>query len=356
MILLAFFALVNTEPCGGAAAGTPCLCVPAGTEGSVGGSIEGCGTSATFVGVTNGAGACVVNNVPICDLDGTINAANRCCQSCGTGVTETALLTSEQCDPPTVSSGGCCATNCQFASGGTGCNDGQFCTLTDTCQAPGNTPNGVCSGTGNPTCVGQNNNVCNVGGDTCDEASDSCIPQTAQNGMQCDSGADACPDTCAGGTCPNNGNCGGGNADPHIYGPFGEKFEFHGKAGGVYNMISSRQIVVNAQMMKEGPENHFMTRVAVAFSNVTLMFDTVIRPDNYLDKLNVVLAPLGASATGSKFRTVLHLCDGQTVSITQKRTGKFFFLNIEFDTAGCHDDFNGVIGQLYQCTYDFRWF
>jgi len=28
-----------------------------------------------------------------------------------------------------------------------------------------------------------------------------------------------------------------------------------------------------------------------------------------------------------------------------------YYLDVEFDIGGCHDDFDGIVGQLYQCKY-----
>jgi hypothetical protein len=79
------------------------------------------------------------------------------------------------------------------ATNGTGCNDGDACTQTDTCQA------GVCTG-GNPkTCTASDQ--CHVAG-TCDSATGMCSNPTATNGTGCNDG-NACTqtDTCQAGVC-----------------------------------------------------------------------------------------------------------------------------------------------------------
>ncbi|MEM1031458.1 MAG: hypothetical protein AAGN82_14005 [Myxococcota bacterium] len=78
---------------------------------------------------------------------------------------------------------------------GTACDDGQFCTVDDTCQA------GVCTG-GPPNDCGMTAPECNV--ITCDETTQSCGTAPAANGEAC-TPADLCE---IGGTC-TNGVCGG---------------------------------------------------------------------------------------------------------------------------------------------------
>jgi hypothetical protein len=101
--------------------------------------------------------------------------------------------------------------------------------------------------------------------------------------------------------------------------------------------------------MNEGPSLRYMTAIAVRVGNVTVMFDTYHKPAHFLEKLNALLAPVGAKASGDEFHTTLTLCDGQRVKITQKHYQQYYFLNIEYDVPGCHDKLGGIIGQLFQC-------
>jgi hypothetical protein len=90
-------------------------------------------------------------------------------------------------------------------SGGTGCDDGLFCTQTDTCNG-----SGTCAGAGNP-CPGDDAGPsCN---DSCDEGGDDCTAP--------DSGGTACDDTlfCTQtDTCDGSGAC-NGSGDPCSGGP-----------------------------------------------------------------------------------------------------------------------------------------
>ena len=103
--------------------------------------------------------------------------------------------------------------------------------------------------------------------------------------------------------------------------------------------------------MADGPTTRFMTQIAVTVGNVTLLFDTMLRAANYLEKLNDLLAPVGAKASGGLYDTEIETCDGQRVSIMQMHMDATYFLNVEYDVPGCHDDLRGILGQMFQCKY-----
>lgn len=109
-----------------------------------------------------------------CYGDGQINPLNQC----------------EQCDASTSQS----AWTARTAS----CDDGAYCTDGDTCVA------GVCTPGAARTCADAVS--CN-GVETCDEASDRCLPgtPTCAAGQMCDAATDACTISCAG--CAIAGTC-----------------------------------------------------------------------------------------------------------------------------------------------------
>jgi RHS repeat-associated protein len=131
--------------------------------------------------------------------DGNPCTRNDTCQAgtCagGSAVTCTAL---DQChDMGTCNPATGACTN-PFKSDGTACDDGNACTLTDTCQL------GICIGSGAVTCVASDQ--CHAPG-ACNPSTGTCSAQTAKpNGTACDDG-NACShgDTCQGGVC-NAGN------------------------------------------------------------------------------------------------------------------------------------------------------
>jgi outer membrane protein assembly factor BamB len=122
----------------------------------------------------------------------------------------------EQCDD--AGAGDCCAPDCTFATAGSECNDGVFCTAQDTCD-----DSGTCGGTGNP-CAGTACEVCQEDLDRCvDENGTPCSTTTTtavplcRSAADCDDGnpctADACDPasgctrTPAAGACSDGDDC-----------------------------------------------------------------------------------------------------------------------------------------------------
>jgi cysteine-rich repeat protein len=134
---------------------------------------------------------------------------------CGNGIIDPG----EQCDDGNTFDGDCCSSSCLYEAPGIGCtsdgnpctndvcnatgicihptntapcDDGQFCTVNDTCGG------GACGGT--PRDCSLATDQCNLG--VCNEVSDLCVPQPVANGAPCTDG-DACTqtDTCQGGAC-----------------------------------------------------------------------------------------------------------------------------------------------------------
>ncbi|MBI5502262.1 MAG: hypothetical protein HY907_18610 [Deltaproteobacteria bacterium] len=161
-----------TDACTFAAAGTSC------SDGLWCDGVEAC----------NGAGACIPGSNPCSAACQSCNEALDLCQvavgcfiggACyASGATNPANQC-QWCDPATS------ATAWTNKPGGTACNDGQYCTLTDTCNA------GACNGAGAR---------CPVGGCTagCNEVTDACTPAAA--GTICAGAA---------GACETNGVCNG---------------------------------------------------------------------------------------------------------------------------------------------------
>lgn len=123
-----------------------------------------------------------------CDLfdDGSENDS---CSTCGNGIVEVG----EDCDEGIANGQGCCGELCQAVANDTPCDDGLYCTETDSCQA------GVCTGSGDPCSAGGD---CN---DTCNENEANCF---ADADAVCSDDNEVCTDdVCDGaGSCvhPNN--------------------------------------------------------------------------------------------------------------------------------------------------------
>lgn len=185
-------------------------------------------------------------------------------------------------------------------------------------------------------------------------------------------------------------NGGSASNDPHIAGPHGERFDFFGQAGGDYALFESRRFVVNAHLdTLARSEARFMTHIALQIGNATttIVFDTVRHGDGFIEQLNKQLSLVDAKVfvcnlllsllkilsfspkkkkasfvDDSSYVVRVEICDGQSLVVTQKydvvktKTNdddesdvKQFYLDVELDIAGCHDDFDGIIGQMYQC-------
>ncbi|RLB56075.1 MAG: hypothetical protein DRI34_09675, partial [Deltaproteobacteria bacterium] len=119
----------------------------------------------------------VCNGLEIC--------LNHVCQS-GTALfcNDNDDCTTDSCDP---------ASGCQYSFNNDPCDDGQFCTVSDTCDGAGN-------------CVGQvrdcssETDQCNTG--ICDEGQQACVKLPLSDGTACDDG-NACTmnDSCLDGAC-----------------------------------------------------------------------------------------------------------------------------------------------------------
>lgn len=124
-----------------------------------------------------------------CDGNGTCNGGGS---PCAANVGDNDSDCTESCNEGTDS---CIAND----PNGTSCNDGAFCTVTDTCT------NGVCGGTGNPCTanVGDNDSDCS---ESCNEVSNNCTSNDP-NASACNDGQFCTTtDTCTAGVCGGTGN------------------------------------------------------------------------------------------------------------------------------------------------------
>jgi cysteine-rich repeat protein len=143
-----------------------------------------------------GAGTtCSDNNA--CTVNDTCNATGTCQPGGPRVCTDGNACTQDNCNP---------ATGCVFpaVANGTGCEDGAYCTINDTCQSGSCASGGPrdCSDTDSCTtdACDENNNICthNPSGACCGDG-------TVNGTEQCDDGnssnADACLNTCVNATC-----------------------------------------------------------------------------------------------------------------------------------------------------------
>jgi hypothetical protein len=161
-----------------------------------------------------GVGCVTVNNDGVACDDGKFCTVGETCAGglCGVG---TGAGSARDCSSLTVApckTGVCDEANDQCVAQintGTACDDGNPCTTASACNA-----SGVCVGTSNKDCSGQND-ACNVG--VCNTTTGNCQKQPANQGMSCDD-MNACTGN---GTCTTSGGVGVCSAGT----PIGDSFE-----------------------------------------------------------------------------------------------------------------------------------
>src|SRR5207247_1248779 len=122
-----------------------------------------------------------------CDDGNACTQTDTCQAGTCTGANPVSCTGTNQCKTCEPTSGQCTVPK----ANGVGCDDGNACTQTDTCQA------GTCTGSNPVSCTGTNQ--CK----TCEPTSGQCIVPKA-NGVACDDG-NACTtgETCTAGVCGN---------------------------------------------------------------------------------------------------------------------------------------------------------
>ena len=146
--------------------------------------------------------------------------------------------------------------------------------------------------------------------------------------------------------------------------PQGVTFDFDGELDAFYTLFSAPQFQVNMRIAGDGPKPHFMTEVAVLFRDESFLFDVVTMDDAFRDNLEARLERVGGQLLGFQpWQVTLGLCAGQRVVIRQKHTTEaekelwhadgrpFYYLDVEVAVPGCHDAYDGALGQTYQCKY-----
>lgn len=154
-------------------------------------------------------------------------------------------------------------------------------------------------------------------------------------------------------------------ADPHLVGANGVKFDFNGEANANYTLISTPQYEVTMRLHARGPMRRFMTHIGVMFRHETMLFSAGRFTPALIANLNRKLESEGGSASlHGNFRIRLELCPGHVVLLTQMHTAQAWiaelnnghainYLNVELIVPGCHDSFDGALGQTYKCMWEF---
>lgn len=141
----------------------------------------GCGDGVVNQSLGEQSDAGSVTSTDVCRYNCTI-------PRCGDGI----LDRNEQCDDANTQNGDCCSSSCEIDVDGTACSDGNVCTQGDICHE------GVCVGGGPVTCMAQDQ--CHVAG-TCSPAS-GCSNPAKPNGTGCNDGnLCTTSDSCQHGVC-----------------------------------------------------------------------------------------------------------------------------------------------------------
>ncbi|MDF1562453.1 MAG: MopE-related protein [Deltaproteobacteria bacterium] len=164
------------------------------------GAGDACNLGVCDPAANGGAGACVATPRPDdtpCE-DGLYCTVGERCQagSCQGGGGRDCSAAGGSCRTGTCDEASRACTGTPVTDG-TLCEDGLYCTVGDSCQA------GSCQGGGGRDCSGLDD-ACNEG--ACDEAAGSCVPAPVADGTGCDDGLFCTvSDSCQGGSCQGGG-------------------------------------------------------------------------------------------------------------------------------------------------------
>lgn len=152
------------------------------------------------------------------------------------------------------------------------------------------------------------------------------------------------------------------NSDPHLVGATGERYDFDGEPGNIYSLFSAPQFQIAMHLAGDGPGTHFMTQIGMLFKGEEFFFDQTTMTEAFRADLEARLTRVGGTLLDwSSYHAKLALCPGHTVSITQMHTtdssllradgSPYNYYDVEIVSPGCHDAYDGALGQTYKCKY-----
>ncbi len=149
--------------------------------------------------------------------------------------------------------------------------------------------------------------------------------------------------------------------DPHVHGLFGINLEVYGKPGANFSLIVAPAFEVNVQLANRGPKQRFMTEVAVLYRGTSI----AIGPWDLKKRKAALIKHF--EALGSRvvyegeWRVTIEVCSQHKITLTTHHTANKLALNyldLELSVPGCHDAYDGLLGQTYKCrwaTDKFEW-
>jgi len=139
-------------------------------------------------------------------------------------------------------------------------------------------------------------------------------------------------------------------------------YNFDGEPGATYSLFSAPQFQLAMHLAGDGPGTHFMTQIGLLFKGEEFLFGESTMTEAYRADLEERLTRVGgALLEWSSFHAKLALCPGHTVSIMQMHTtdprlmrtdgSNYNYYDVEIVSPGCHDAYDGALGQTYKCKY-----
>ncbi len=142
----------------------------------------------------------------------------------------------------------------------------------------------------------------------------------------------------------------------------GARYDFDGEPGNTYSLFSAPQFQVAMHLAGDGPGTHFMTEIGLLFKGEEFLFGVPTMGEEFRADLEARLARVGgALLEWHPWFARIALCPGHTVSITQAHTvdpwlmhadgSAYNYYDVEIVAPGCHDAYDGALGQTYKCKY-----
>ena len=143
----------------------------------------------------------------------------------------------------------------------------------------------------------------------------------------------------------------------------GVAFDFDGESKGIYVLFSSPQFHLAMQLSDDdGPSTRFMTHLGLMFGDEIFHFDVQTMNETFRDDLEERLIRAGGKLLSwSSWKTVIQLGPHQHLTISQMHTTEpwlthadgrpWYYLDVSITVPGCHDSYDGALGQTYKCKY-----
>jgi hypothetical protein len=143
----------------------------------------------------------------------------------------------------------------------------------------------------------------------------------------------------------------------------GVQYDFDGQPEGKYVLFSAPQFQVAMTLSgQDGPGTRFMTEVGLLFRNQSFSFEVKTMSGAFHNDLKERLAQVGGKLISwSSWEVKMELCAGQFITIKQMHTvdswlahadgTPWYYLDVDIVLPGCHDSYDGALGQTYKCKY-----